>query len=322
VFKQGLEGKILFVFSDPGGAKPCLALSDKLNKSNLVVLSDREYSFYNDFETDVIRIQELEELEEYIESFKPDLIFTGTSYTSSLEKTAIKSAKKKNIKVFSFVDHWTAISERFTGEQENFELPDQIWVIDEKAMNIAISEGISAELIVISGNPYHAWLKNWKPKNIRSVFLNAYNIPLNKQIILFAPDPLSNVNGVEAYGYDEYSVSQKMIELVEQCSNSEKEKYHFLVKAHPNQNYTKLCKLFINQTYFTVLPQSVDTNESIYHADVVMGFFSSILIEAEIMGKVVIRFLVKDSKKDPFFNLNLGTIVNEDNLMKTILKLR
>ena len=44
-----LKGKGLFVFSDPGGAKPILSYV-ALNKiSNYFIISDRVYNFYTDF---------------------------------------------------------------------------------------------------------------------------------------------------------------------------------------------------------------------------------------------------------------------------------
>ena len=46
---NNLKGKGIFVFSDPGGAKPIMALI-KLNRlKNYKVFSDREYSFFKDF---------------------------------------------------------------------------------------------------------------------------------------------------------------------------------------------------------------------------------------------------------------------------------
>ena len=52
-----LKGKGLFVFSDPAGAKAVLALVYLLKRDNIItdfkVISDRKYSFFEDFEIEV-----------------------------------------------------------------------------------------------------------------------------------------------------------------------------------------------------------------------------------------------------------------------------
>jgi hypothetical protein len=92
-----LKGRALFVFSDPGGAKPILTLVDE-NIGTLTavkVVSNRTYPFYNDFLTNV----DTPDLISNIYDFKPDFIFTGTSYTSDIEIKYIKAAKENGIPI-------------------------------------------------------------------------------------------------------------------------------------------------------------------------------------------------------------------------------
>ena len=80
-----LVGRGLFVFSDPGGAKPILSyatLNDSL--SDVLIISDRKYSFFNDFQISV-NFYNNDSIAEIIDKFKPSFIFTGTSYTSKIE---------------------------------------------------------------------------------------------------------------------------------------------------------------------------------------------------------------------------------------------
>lgn len=316
MFEEKVSGKILFVFSDPGGAKPCLSLASS-SSSAVCAISDRLYSFYKDFTCNVL-IVDINELEGFIDGYKPDVIFTGTSYTSNIEKLAIDLAKKKDITCYSFVDHWTSISQRFKDDKGALKLPESIWVIDEKAKEQAIQEGISADLLYISGNPYHAWLKSWKPKTTRGEFFKTIKVNPLKKIILFAPDPLSNVNGRDRFGFDEYSASGKIVESVKKSSFDFQERCHVLIKAHPNQNVEKLAMIFEEQINFTMLPAEVDANESIFFSDLVLGFFSSFLIEANILGKPVVRFFEVESKDDPFLEMNLGIRATESNLIEEI----
>jgi hypothetical protein len=319
VFKDKLKGKILVVFSDPGGAKPCLSICDTIDKLDVTVLSDRDYSFYGDFNSKVNILKDENEIGEYIDRIKPDILFTGTSYTSSLEKTAVKLAKKKGILTFSFVDHWTSISDRFIDEEGSVNFPNEVWVLDERANQIAIDEGIPKDKLFIAGNPYHKWLKRWDTDIKKEDFFNSLELDETKKHILFAPDPLSNVNGIEKFGFDEYIASKKMVECVENSSEEFKKTHHFLIKMHPNQSVQKLIQIFEGQSNFTILPQDIDTNLSIYFSDIVIGFFSSLLIEANVMNKPIIRFLENELKFDPFLCLNVGTITSSKNLVNNIL---
>ena len=314
-----LKGKVLFVFSDPGGAKPCLSLIEENNLFSAIVLSDRNYSFYNDFKTKVKILDK--EFEQLIEFFNPDLIFTGTSYTSEIEKHFIKIAKRRNIPCYSFIDHWTNISKRFEDVNGIRTFPDKVWVIDNRAKQLAIGEGIDEIKIVISGNPYHNWLKNWRPKISREDFFKQLGLQ-DQKILIYAPDPLSNVNGIEKYGFDELTATSLLVDLFNAHQNELKE-WRVLIKAHPNQNKTKLNKIIKGDNKFIMLPNEVETNETICYGDVIMGFFSSFLIEASIMNKTVVRFLEEPIENEPFTNLNIGNMVNKKSLisfLKTLNK--
>ncbi|MDL2143321.1 CDP-glycerol glycerophosphotransferase family protein [Flavobacterium tructae] len=320
MFKNKLKGKIFIVFSDPGGAKPCLAIGDTIEAENICIVSDRNYPFYTQFSSNVNVIQSEEDLEFFIDQFNPDVIFTGTSYTSIIEKKALKIAKEKSIVSFSFVDHWTSIADRFRTDDGIFNFPNEVWVLDERAKEIAIKDGISEDKIIISGNPYHYWLKNWKPDIDREIFFNNLKLDSTKKYILFAPDPLSNIDGLQKYGFDEYTASRNIVECVNNAAPEFKKRYHFLVKMHPNQSSKELLEIFEMTNNFTVLPLDIDTNQSIYFSDIIIGFFSSLLIEANIMNKLILRFLEKKLLDDPFLGLDLGVKTNGDNLIEDILK--
>jgi UDP-N-acetylglucosamine 2-epimerase len=313
-----LSGNILFVFSDPGGAKPCLSLIEENNLLNAIVVSDRQYSFYKDFKTSVKVIYH--NFEQVIEAVKPDLIFTGTSYTSDIEKQFIKIAKIKKIPCYSFVDHWTSISNRFVNAIGELVLPDKVWVIDERAQQIAIRDGIDKTKIVISGNPYHDWLRNWKPSISKEVFLKQLGLQhMKKKLLLYAPDPLSNANGLEIYGFDELSATSTLTKIFKKHQKELKE-WKVLIKVHPNQDREKLFRLIEEHETFYILPEETDANASIFYADIVMGFFSSFLIESFIMNKPVLRFLKEKSKPDPISELNIGMVVNKNTLVTTLSK--
>jgi hypothetical protein len=311
-----INKKTLFVFSDPGGAKPLLSLIDECHLIDVLIISNRYYSFYKDFKASVTILNQ--NIDTIIDDFQPQLIFTATSYTSDLEKRFIKKSIERGIKCFSFVDHWTNILKRFENTNGDLILPNKIWLIDERAKQIAIDQGIDEKRIIISGNPYHDWLIKWKPNMSKSEFIKIADLSsINNFILVFAPDPLSNINGMLKFGFDEYSALSILIEFFKINSNELKD-WTVLIKAHPNQNRDEINKLILLNTSFHLLSENIDTNATLFYANIVMGFFSSILIEADIMNKKVLRFINNKLKYDPILELNIGTIVDTNGLLKEL----
>lgn len=63
----------------------------------------------------------------------------------------------------------------------------------------------------------------------------------------------------------------------------------------------------------------IDTRSLLYYCDIVVGVFSNILIEGQILGKDVVRFLEK-SNNDPLAQLNIGTICKTRGQLFNILQ--
>lgn len=313
-----LNGHILFVFSDPGGAKPCLSLLEESQCDNALLLSDRHYEFYKDFNA-IVKCPEEPALE-IVKKIKPDLIFTGTSYTSGIEREFISAASTLKVPCYSFIDHWTSMAKRFLNNEGQILFPDQVWVIDEKAKQIAIAEGIPSEIVMVTGNPYHTWLYKWRPNISNEDFRkNAGIVDDKKQLMIYAPDPLSNVDGRNAFGFDEYSSTKILIELLERNAIGDKNLL-IMVKLHPNQQKDKIEKILSESSLFHILPDSVDTNTAIFYSSLVIGFFSSFLIESQIMNRKVIRFIVDEALADPFEGMKIGVKTNQNFFIKELSK--
>jgi hypothetical protein len=304
------KGRGLFIFSDPGGAKAVLSLAFLL-KTHLKackIISDREYDFYVDYSMQVAH--EVVSPVEEIEDFQPDFIFTGTSYTSSIELEYIKAAKEKDIHVYSFVDHWTSIRKRFRLNETDV-LPDIIFMPDEQGKSIAIEEGIDETRLEVMPNPYHRFLESWFPSVSKESFFSKLDLPRSggKKLVLYAPEPLSNVNGKEAFGFDEISATSVLSNLAGELVDE----FYFLYNAHPNQD-VELIKPSLSSTIHLV-PPGTHVNTLIFYADVVVGFFSNFLLEASILKKPVIRFFINDCAADPFRDKNIGIIAGPDDFI-------
>lgn len=304
--------RIALIFSDPGGAKSILALSEYFlgEGREVMVITDRSYSFVKDFS--VATTPFAGEPKEVLKSFKADAIFTGTSYSSSIELEFVQASKDLGIYSYSFIDHWTSFRSRFTkGTDEIF--PNKVLVIDDRALQLAIREGLEPEKLQVIGNPFHQWLKSWKPSIGKNEYFTGIGVSMAKPLIVFAPEPLSNVNGKEKFGFDELEIIENLKEWVgAECL----EKFTWVLKPHPNQNLEELLKLLPSE--IKLLSKDADSLMLIYYAEMVVGFFSNFLVEAQVLNKQVIRLIPTSAVLDPLIDMGIGISVNE-HLIKSVL---
>lgn len=312
-FKKGL-----FVYSDPGGAKPILALVSIIKTNyptfNFSVISDREYDFSSEF----CNVKIVDKLEQYLsEENDFNFIFSGTSYTSSIERKCLKWAKKNNMATYSFVDHWTNIASRFE-MNDNYIYPDTIYVIDKKAKQNGINEGIPEERLEEIENPFHTYLKNWTPTTTRNEFFDSLGIvSLNKVVLTFAPDPVSNIDWKYKYNKDESNVLEQLLNALTSFNT---DNYQLLIQPHPNQNIEIINTVLNDLKYGGVqchLVSNVDVTSLLHHSDVVIGMFSNILLEASILGTEVGRVILENTPD--LMEKEIGSILTTTNDCRSFL---
>ncbi|MBK78273.1 MAG: hypothetical protein CMC88_04100 [Flavobacteriaceae bacterium] len=314
-----VKGKGLFIFSDPGGAKPVLSFIYNKKIKNYKIISDRKYNFFNDFNLKVENYN-IKSNNELFKAYKPDYVFTGTSYTSKIELKFISKAKDLNIKTYTFIDHYSRYKDRFKFNGV-YIFPDVIFLTDNKAKKIAYKAGLNLySKIFISGNFFHEYLNKWKPKISKKIFFSSFKINNNQKIILFAPDPLSNIDGKKVLLFDETDVwidLSKAINKISLTSNP-----LLIIKFHPNQNINylkRIVKEFPVKKYLFV--NSTNTNELIYYSNIVVGIYSSLLIEAEKLKKNILRHIPNPKIDDYLDHLKKGKISNTVNELANNLKL-
>jgi hypothetical protein len=302
----------LIVFSDPGGAKPCLSLAKKWQDSDeLLVCSDRQYAFFETFGIPVRQCQS-EDAHAIFQEFQPDFLYSGTSYTSRIELDFICEAKRRGIHTASFVDHYTGFDVRF-GTAEARILPDEIHVLDEKAAALASVAGLPENRILRVGNPYHEFLGSWRSRLTKEQVFQKLETPLSDaKTILFAPDPLSNAGGIQKFGTDEVAILKLFLEALGEVGFPTL----LLIKAHPNQSldYIKTgLKNVPKNVEVHLVPAEKDAllNDLIQHARLVTGMFSSFLIEAELLGAKTLRILCGIMIPDPLAGQGVGTVLTD-----------
>jgi hypothetical protein len=299
----------LIVFSDPGGAKPCLSLAKKWQESDeVLVCSDRDYAFFEMFGV-LVRHCTGADAPSILDDFQPQSLYTGTSYTSKIEIDFLQAAKYRSIPTTSIVDHYTGFRERFESN-EGVIFPDQIDVLDERARDLAIEAGLPANSLQVTGNPYHEFLRKWRSHLTKEQVFEQLGIPVSyAKTILFAPDPLSNAGGEEKFGTDEVGILGLLLEALGETLKP----ILLLIKAHPNQSIDYLktgLKILPKNVHVHLVPSGNDAilNDLIKQVDVVVGMFSSILIESAILETNTLAILC--GIKNSYWYLNRSLTIN------------
>jgi hypothetical protein len=314
-----LKGEGLFVFSDPGGAKPILSYVRLFHEDEYLIITDRKFDFITDYDLKVLKLEKvyLDLIVSIIENFEPKFVFCGTSYTSNIELRFIQAANKLGIPTISYIDHYTRYLDRFLFNGK-YIFPNRIFLTDERAFRIALNFKLEDQVsIQITGNFHHMFLNKWKPIISKAEFFTGFRLNGDEKIILFAPDPLSNVGGREKYGFDETDVWNIIDEVISKIPSN---KYKIFLQMHPNQDlkYFK-CNIKNKYKYDDCVANNLHTNTLIYYADIVVGMYSSFLIEANQFKKNIIRYLPNGEMEDALEGMNIGEVANNENQLLNLL---
>jgi hypothetical protein len=291
-----LPGKhMAFVFSDPAGANACMGFARMgrafEGRSSLHFCNKR-------YETkDMENLHVVSEVPDF-KSLGIDSVFAGTSHPESsgyFEVHCLREAKEAGIKTISFVDHWVNFRLRFLDENNELVLPDEIWVVDEKAKQLAIEEGLPGSILKVESNPYHQYLEYlWKPSFRDKDYLDELNIPREGFHILFAPDPLSLREGKKIAGFTEDEALEQLLDVLTTLQLP----VRLIVKCHPLQPVEVLDEAVKKSNMPVHMIRTADTLELVNAVDLVIGFYSNLLLEAKAIGKNVIRFFPGNEKSD------------------------
>jgi hypothetical protein len=309
------SGNGIFIFSDPAGAKACLALNEMLLIENVAgkrrLISNKTYSFYGQFSAKV-EIIENENIPDISKNIEPvDWIFTGTSHPDSSMGFELIFLKNAPAKSFSFIDHWTNFKLRFILDGE-LVLPDIIFVLDNKAKALAIEDGLPADKISLLENPYLFYLKNYQRPTIdRSSFCIMLNIPEDKKIVLYAPDPISLRSKAER---NEISILEELLDLSEN-------NFILLVKFHPLQPFEVINKIMEGRNDIRIINDSAFMPVDIFkNVNCIVGFYSNYLLEAATLNRNIITYMINQGETGHLQHILGSVIVNNKNELNFALK--
>lgn len=284
------QKKLVTAFiGDPAGAKAVLAYLSN-NRSTLRIndiFAKESFNFLKmfPFRVDVADNSNSERcISKITES---DHIITGTSIPTGYELDAINTANRTCIHSLSIVDHSYNVSSRFIKEGRLI-LPNKILVPTQKTKIQAIKEGLPEHIVDVMENPYHKYLRSWSPKISYSDFLCKLGInEKNAEYLLFVPEPISTFSLEEKYGFNEIQAFEEINSVF--CKGNLQNTY-LVTKGHPHQKHD----LFTNWIQKTTHSNSIyikdeDMNTLMYYSRMVIGFYSSALLEAGILRKKIVR---------------------------------
>ncbi len=213
-----------------------------------------------------------------------DLILTGTSWASDLEKVVHQWCKTKGKRCAAFLDHWTEYRQRFT-LADTSTIPEEIWVGDKYALQIAQVE-FPGVLIKTERNYYLENLtQRIKAKSIE------YAGDGQRERLLYCTEPTSRVAETKtgdplAYGYTEHTALQNMLEYLK---NSDYPVQEFRLRKHPSETSEKYAYILKYQYGFALsLSTEEDLAEDCAWANTVVGCDSMAMAVGVLAGKKVL----------------------------------
>jgi hypothetical protein len=312
-----LSGDTVFFFSDPAGARACLAAAFLLRQrrpaARVRLFSNRIRSFGGDAPPD-LAVEHVDAV--HAACFEgASIVFTGTSHpdsSGSFELQAIDAAERLGLPTAAFVDHWVNFRLRFESDR-GLILPRTILVIDEEARRRAIAEGLPEDRLQIWPNPHLVYLaRHWRPRGGRAATRRLLSLGDEQTfVILYAPDPIRMRDPGGRRGFDEIGATHDLLA----CLGGLGDRVQVLVKLHPLQPAEPIRTLLASSPQVIVAAAGqtdvgqTDVPELIHASDAVVGFFSNLLLEADALKRPVVRYYPGDRASDPLAHLALGTRV-------------
>lgn len=322
-------------FQNNDNQKQFLNHYDKIihNDNFRSVFTYEEISFWSQLETDFVTLsyfsylplymQLIDSYKKYFEVNKPSSIFIPYE-AGPLALPIIIACQKNNIRTIGF-QHGLIYGINPDYSHHNFRseddlmgmpLPDYLLLFGNFAKNKLIEQKTyPVEKLVVFGHSMYFDVDKAISILSTSNIKEKYGIPKNKKIILFTTARFQRYyHGFETRNHDE-----KILEkLLKEFGNNNN--YHIILKPHPTEDYLKYYENLISQYKATnfVIIQS-DLFELLYVADVIVCYFSTVLLDSVALGKFAIEIDFGETLSTiPFRESNVVLNSNLDSLRKNI----
>lgn len=201
-----------------------------------------------------------------------ELLISGTGWASDIEHESRRLAKSKTVKSIAVIDHWVNYLERFVRNGKQV-LPDEIWVTDEHALNLALS--------TFPDKPVTQIENYYLEKQLRDIaLLNKSSVPE----FLYILEPIRSNWGHDNLG--EFQALEYFINMFPKLGIPEDTL--ICLRPHPSDiegKYDDWIQLYSNMNI--KLDDSINITESLARASWVAGCESFALVLALMAGRTV-----------------------------------
>ncbi len=344
--------RILFFSRDPGGTNAVMPLIEPLRTLGNEVLvygKDAALSIYRRLNLDCADIRDAipsgreGETDKFVRVLGPDLIVTGTSSEDFTERHLWRAADKTGITSFAVLDQWTNYRLRLVLEKQDstkkdldqraLVTPSFFFIMDELAKAEMSALGIDRKRLVVTGQPFFDYIRKagdkFAAQEIEEL-RRALTENRGGMVFVFASQPLTNIhrqNGMaeDHWGYTERTVFQSLVTCLGRLVEDLEARVTLVIRLHPKD------KPDAYQDIISVCPQSVDvvfdreTDSTLLlkAADLVIGMFSMVLLEAAILETPFISVQIGLKRENPLILDRLGltrSILSDGQLEKALRK--
>ena len=211
-----------------------------------------------------------------------DILISGTSWSSEIEHNIRKMASVRGIEIIATLDHWVNYRERFNFNNETI-LPDEIWVFDNYALNIANMEFKNIPIKL------H---KNYYLENQVNIIKNKNNLhKLEKKKVLYVLEPIRKKwlpNETQSGEFQALNFFMNNLAILNITLDTE-----LILRLHPSEKKEKYVE-WLNSTKFEskrIEGADVPIPNHMSEANLVLGCDSFMLVLASLAGKKVVSTL-------------------------------
>lgn len=341
--------KILILSRDPGGTNAVMQLIEPLRAlGNEIQLygKDAALSIYRKLNLDCSDISESipsgtqEETNEFVRTVSPDLIVTGTSSEDFTERHLWRAAKAAGITSFAVLDQWTNYRLRLISEGDDptadrpasdLILPSFFFIMDDFARKEMCALGIDRERLLVSGQPFFDYVRK-TGDGVATAEIDELRCKLTGTedglVFVFASQPLASVhrmNGMaeDHWGYTEETILQEVVKCLSKLTEEMSVNVTLVIRMHPKDepgvydDILATCPSSIN----VVVDRETDSNLLLKSADLIIGIFSMILLEAAILDRRFISVQIGLKRENPLVFDRMGlvrSILTEQELEQTL----
>lgn len=221
-----------------------------------------------------------------------DIVICGTGWQSNFEWECIKLCKRLQKPVIACIDHWVNYRARFIRNGSNF-LPDEIWVFDEYARELAEEKFPSISVVQKTNYYLIEQVKQIKKKEDQKL--------VDYESILYLLEPIRELWKQPFAG--EFQALDIFINNLALISLDEK--IEILLKPHPTDIEGKYDEWLMKHHNLNISITTASLSEAIAHSTVIVGCRTYAMVVALYAGRTVYSTIPADVKtaRLPFENI-------------------